>query len=103
MTPEQRKTVGEWLHARLAEEEQEIREYGSSKVGRGIVEWLQTALTDIETEPAVTLRPAQMDAPGGPVCGCGAPSRHESGWCGGACSQALGFRAEMQTFDEGSR
>ena len=26
--------------------------------------------------------PARMDAPGGPVCGCGRPSRHESGWCG---------------------
>lgn len=26
--------------------------------------------------------PARMDAPDGPVCGCGKPSRHESGWCG---------------------
>lgn len=24
----------------------------------------------------------QMDAPGGPRCVCGAPSAHESGWCG---------------------
>lgn len=23
-----------------------------------------------------------MDAPGGPVCSCGRPSKHESGWCG---------------------
>ncbi len=28
------------------------------------------------------LRPAKMDAPNGPECGCGAPSLHESGWCG---------------------
>jgi hypothetical protein len=27
-------------------------------------------------------RPHQMDAPDGPVCGCGLPSTHESGWCG---------------------
>jgi hypothetical protein len=27
-------------------------------------------------------RPHQMDAPGVPVCGCGLPSTHESGWCG---------------------
>lgn len=26
--------------------------------------------------------PAHMDAPGGPRCSCGWPSRHESGWCG---------------------
>ncbi len=26
--------------------------------------------------------PSIMDAPGGPVCSCGQPSRHESGWCG---------------------
>jgi len=26
--------------------------------------------------------PYQMDAPGGPICSCGRPSRHESGWCG---------------------
>jgi hypothetical protein len=26
--------------------------------------------------------PYRMDAPGGPVCSCGLPSRHESGWCG---------------------
>jgi len=25
---------------------------------------------------------ARMDAPDGPVCWCGAPSRKESGWCG---------------------
>jgi hypothetical protein len=29
-----------------------------------------------------------MDAPGGPVCGCGKPSRHESGWCGENCGEA---------------
>lgn len=28
------------------------------------------------------MAPARMDAPDGPVCGCGNPSRHESGWCG---------------------
>lgn len=32
--------------------------------------------------PAGMPRPHRMDAPGGPVCGCGQPSRHESGWCG---------------------
>jgi hypothetical protein len=26
--------------------------------------------------------PHQMDAPDGPLCRCGQPSRHESGWCG---------------------
>ena len=26
--------------------------------------------------------PYRLDAPGGPVCSCGQPSRHESGWCG---------------------
>ena len=26
--------------------------------------------------------PYRMDAPGGTVCSCGQPSRHESGWCG---------------------
>ena len=31
---------------------------------------------------AAGMRPARMDAPDGPVCGCGRPSRHESGWCG---------------------
>jgi hypothetical protein len=25
---------------------------------------------------------AETDAPNGPVCGCGRPSRYESGWCG---------------------
>ena len=30
------------------------------------------------------LGPYRMDAPGGPVCSCGRPSRHESGWCGRA-------------------
>ena len=24
----------------------------------------------------------RMDAPGGPVCACGEPSGHPSGWCG---------------------
>lgn len=34
--------------------------------------------------PGITAagRPHQMDAPDGPVCGCGLPSAHESGWCG---------------------
>lgn len=26
--------------------------------------------------------PHNMDAPDGPICGCGEPSRHDSGWCG---------------------
>jgi hypothetical protein len=26
--------------------------------------------------------PYNMAAPDGPVCSCGEPSRHESGWCG---------------------
>ena len=30
-------------------------------------------------------RPARMDAPDGPICGCGRPSTHESGWCGIPC------------------
>lgn len=29
-----------------------------------------------------TVRPNRMDAPGGPVCGCGRPSRLQSGACG---------------------
>jgi hypothetical protein len=35
-------------------------------------------------QPGITAagRPHQMDAQGGPVCGCGLPSAHESGWCG---------------------
>jgi hypothetical protein len=28
------------------------------------------------------LGPYIMDAPDGPVCSCGRPSRHQSGWCG---------------------
>lgn len=28
--------------------------------------------------------PSVMDGAGGPVCGCGAPSVDESGWCGRA-------------------
>jgi len=30
----------------------------------------------------VGIRPNVMDGPAGPVCACGSPSRHESGWCG---------------------
>ena len=26
--------------------------------------------------------PNRMDAPDGPICGCGQPSTHEDGWCG---------------------
>lgn len=31
-------------------------------------------------------KPHVMDATDGPVCACGKPSTHESGWCGGPCS-----------------
>jgi hypothetical protein len=31
------------------------------------------------------LGPYRMDAPDGPVCSCGRPSRHQSGWCGTEC------------------
>lgn len=32
----------------------------------------------------------RMDAPGGPQCGCGRPSAHESGWCGTECEAKFG-------------
>lgn len=31
------------------------------------------------------LGPYRMDAHDGPVCSCGRPSRHQSGWCGTEC------------------
>lgn len=34
---------------------------------------------------AAVPRPAAMDATDGPVCGCGRPSTHDSGWCGTHC------------------
>ena len=35
-----------------------------------------------ETCGGFGLVPNRMDAPGGPICGCGQPSVHESGSCG---------------------
>ena len=36
-----------------------------------------------------TPAPHRMDAPDGPVCGCGRPSTHASGWCG-VCARSSG-------------
>jgi len=55
-------------------------------VGRGLTaaEALAAAFTEMGADKASAHR---LDAPGGPTCSCGAPSTHESGWCGNAmCS-----------------
>ena len=36
-------------------------------------------------------RPADAEAPGGPTCGCGAPSRHQNGSCEACYLRALGL------------
>lgn len=33
------------------------------------------------------LAAANMDATDGPICGCGQPSTHQSGWCGTGCDK----------------
>lgn len=40
------------------------------------------------------LKPNVMNAPDGPMCSCGQPSRHESGWCGNAHPEPSGAIAE---------
>ena len=41
----------------------------------------------------------RMDAPGGPQCGCGRPSAHESGWCGTECEAKFGDKVILYIED----
>lgn len=48
--------------------------------------WLRWVIEECERidlrEEVWNARAHKMDGPDGPVCMCGAPSGHESGWCG---------------------
>jgi hypothetical protein len=73
----------------VQEVEDACRDLVAALVGRDISfgETLPYPASDSDPPPPVDLcdagsRPAIMDSPDGPTCGCGRPSRHESGWCG---------------------
>lgn len=67
-----------------------MEERASKLRGIGNIRWFMDQAADIRAlapssaprSDAPPATPARMDAPGGPVCWCGAPSTYESGWCG---------------------
>ena len=46
------------------------------------IDVLVNSILDLRHEERHNIKPAQMDTKDGPVCGCGKPSKFESGWCG---------------------